>query len=676
MKISCIIPAYNSKTSLAKLLDALFSFKDRPDEIIVVDDGSKESLADLAQTYPIVLHELGHNFGAGYARNYGARKAKGDIYLFIDTDVIPKPNYLEVIREELVYGGPEIGGCGGRYIMPDEFKTPINELSHFHENLYWSQFYPRGEVGMFYGGLCAFKKEAWFTSERSFLEHKFFRHMASGEDTLVCQEIHRKFKLIYRADLEGYHYTNLEHRWFKRSMDQAYSRASLILTKNVSKIIDKGLAEHNVDLLAVAYLVLLAGFIHPAFFLIAFFIFIYAYRILLLKSKIGVHHIARYALLQQAGWVCGLMKISLEKIQNFYKPIVRLARSGWTFLFGKSFNRIYFFVTNRCNFACSWCLDGKRPETNTGATANEELSIEEIERITTTSKNKIPYMVLTGGEPFLRNDIYKIVLAFYKNSATRFMTINTNGSFPEKLHEHLEKILILCPELNINLQLTVSETKNLHDQIRARGSYDSLIESKEKVKALQKNYPNLIFTISTQIESEKIERFPDVIKAVKEDFGPDEHFISLIRQSPDLITKPVGKLELMENYVLHLFELYSKKRNVLQSLYNFVILHAVLEINNIRLGTARLYSCAAGKKFISLYENGNILPCENRQDLVSGNIRNFNYDLSSPAFLENLHAKYLQQKSENCQCDWGCAVSQNLVTDPAFMSKAVIKSII
>lgn len=677
MKISLIIPVCNSRPSLERLLLAICSYKERPSEIIVVDDGSDESILDLQTQYPVLIYELNNNFGAGYARNYGSKKATGDIFLFVDSDVIPKSNYLNVVRNELENSSSEIGGCGGRYLLPELIGSPIDEFSHYQESLYWDLFYPRAEVNVLYGGLCAFKKEAWFCEHRSYQEHLLFKNMASGEDTFVCQEIRKSYKLIYSAGFEGDHYSDLGKRFFNRSLNQAYSRSMLILTNNIPKVLDEALFTQSVPGVFLGYLLLLLGFFNLYFILGAIIIFIFSYRTLLSHFKIKNYpYVLKYAFLQQAGWLCGLIKAINVRYLGPFKSLLQLGVSGYYFLFKNSFNRMFFFVTNRCNFGCPWCLDNNRPSPNKGALQNEELTLEEITFITKRSGKKIPYIVLTGGEPFLRNDIAEIVLAFYKNTKTRFITINTNGSFPEKTYEQLEKILILCPGLNVNLQLTVSETKDNHDQIRVfKGSYDLLLESKKKIKILQKNYPNLIFTISTQVASEAIERFPKVIEAIKQDFSPDEHFISLIRETPKLITPPSGKAELMETYIFKLFKLYSKKRNLLQSIYNFVILHSIIEMNNIRSNRGKFYKCVAGKKFITLYENGNILPCENRQDLISGNIRNYNYDLSNPNLLKKVNDKYLQQNREKCQCDWGCTVSQNLITDPAFISKAIIKSL-
>jgi radical SAM protein with 4Fe4S-binding SPASM domain len=343
---------------------------------------------------------------------------------------------------------------------------------------------------------------------------------------------------------------------------------------------------------------------------------------------------------------------------------------GYFFLLNNKMSKMFFFVTNRCNFSCSWCLDNNRTPNNLGATVETELSVEEITLIAKRSRNIIPYIVLTGGEPFLRQDLYEMVLAFYRYSGTKLVTICTNGSLPDKLHEQLEKILILCPGLNINIQLTVSDSRENHDDIRTfQGSYDLLLMSKNKIKELQVVFPDLIFTIATQVDTELVEGIPNIIRATKAEFSPDEHFILHIRDMPKLVTPASEKTRLLETYTEELNKLYHANRNLIQAVYKIIILQSIIEINNIRLGSGKLYKCPAGMKFFTLYENGNIFPCENRPDLLSGNIRKHNYDLSDSRFLHNLEKMRQQQITEKCQCDWGCAVSQNLVADPVFIIK-------
>ena len=70
------------------------------------------------------------------------------------------------------------------------------------------------------------------------------------------------------------------------------------------------------------------------------------------------------------------------------------------------------FLTNRCNARCPFCfIDFDNPET-----FKDELSTEEIVKLTKQLGDCLINVNITGGEPFLRNDIYDIVEAYFKNT--------------------------------------------------------------------------------------------------------------------------------------------------------------------------------------------------------------------------------------------------------------------
>ncbi len=121
MKLSVIVPVYNERDMLIDAIKAVVAV-DRPDEIIIVDDGSTDGTRDL---YPqiavlddrisIFLHE--RNQGKGAAVRTGFKQATGDIFLIQDADLEYDPrDYYSLVRpiEEgraaVVYGSRFRGG--------------------------------------------------------------------------------------------------------------------------------------------------------------------------------------------------------------------------------------------------------------------------------------------------------------------------------------------------------------------------------------------------------------------------------------------------------------------------------------------------------------------------------------------------------------------------------------
>lgn len=102
MTVSVIVPVYNNARGLARCLESLARLQDPDFEIIVVDDGSAERYDGVCAKYGARLARLATNAGAGVARNEGARRARGKILAFIDSDCAAPPDWLARIRAAMV----------------------------------------------------------------------------------------------------------------------------------------------------------------------------------------------------------------------------------------------------------------------------------------------------------------------------------------------------------------------------------------------------------------------------------------------------------------------------------------------------------------------------------------------------------------------------------------------
>jgi len=99
--ISIIIPVYNAERTLKKCLSAICSSTFQKFEVLVVDDGSKDNSLRIAESFRCKVLKLPYNQGPSAARNWGARNAKGDIILFIDSDVVIGRDTLNLFVDSL-----------------------------------------------------------------------------------------------------------------------------------------------------------------------------------------------------------------------------------------------------------------------------------------------------------------------------------------------------------------------------------------------------------------------------------------------------------------------------------------------------------------------------------------------------------------------------------------------
>jgi glycosyltransferase involved in cell wall biosynthesis len=94
--VSVIIPAYNAAATIAAAIESVLAQTRAPDEIIVVDDGSKDDTAAVVERFgPGVRLIRQANAGCGQARNTGARESRGTWLAFLDADDLWLPTKLE-----------------------------------------------------------------------------------------------------------------------------------------------------------------------------------------------------------------------------------------------------------------------------------------------------------------------------------------------------------------------------------------------------------------------------------------------------------------------------------------------------------------------------------------------------------------------------------------------------
>jgi glycosyltransferase involved in cell wall biosynthesis len=121
--VSVITPVYNGERYLRDALESLFAQEYEPFEAIVVDDGSTDATAEIAQQYPVRYFRQ-ENRGAAAARNAGIQEARGELVAWLDADDLIPPNKLRLQATYLV-DHPSVGCVLGRQeIMLDGVEPP------------------------------------------------------------------------------------------------------------------------------------------------------------------------------------------------------------------------------------------------------------------------------------------------------------------------------------------------------------------------------------------------------------------------------------------------------------------------------------------------------------------------------------------------------------------------
>lgn len=212
--VTVIVPLHNNPDGLARLLAAL-----RGHTVIVVDDGSDEPVrVDEQHTNRCRVTVLRHerSRGPAAARNTGLRAATTQFVAFLDSDVVPRSGWLEVMLGH--FSDPQVALVAPRIVALDPESNTLARYEHTRSSLDLG----RRESAIQSRGVVSYVPSAALLVRRSVLEAEggFDETMQVAEDVDLCWRLERAG---WRARYEPAAHVAHDHRvsfrdWFRRKM--------------------------------------------------------------------------------------------------------------------------------------------------------------------------------------------------------------------------------------------------------------------------------------------------------------------------------------------------------------------------------------------------------------------------------------------------------------------------
>lgn len=165
--LSVIVPVYNGGVEFRLCLTGLAQAKLPESELIVVADGESDGAWRVASDYGARVICLPEQSGPAVARNQGAKEARGDIVLFIDADVVVRPETCRQIVAAFA-ADPDLVAVIGSY---DDAPAATNFLSQY-KNLFHHYVHQHAheQASTFWGACGAVRRNA-FLALGGFNEH-------------------------------------------------------------------------------------------------------------------------------------------------------------------------------------------------------------------------------------------------------------------------------------------------------------------------------------------------------------------------------------------------------------------------------------------------------------------------------------------------------------------------
>jgi MoaA/NifB/PqqE/SkfB family radical SAM enzyme len=284
---------------------------------------------------------------------------------------------------------------------------------------------------------------------------------------------------------------------------------------------------------------------------------------------------------------------------------------------------------------------------------------------------------LTGGEPFLRDDLVDIAKCFYHNSSrSRQITIPSSGQHPEKIHVLVKELLKDCPELILEIQLSIDGVQESHDAIRGKGQFERLMRTYELLKPIQDRNQRLRIRFNFTFSAQSEESFMDTFNFVVKELGNPHFDMVLVRRATaDASFFEPANMDLYRQATQFLQEQEREKANGL--LEKLLAERAGVEREIIRSHYQKkpmLENCQAGTLTAILSEEGELRPCE-ILDTSFGNIRDFDYRLDK-VWRHQLAEEHRDTiKRDKCYCTFETSVRTTMVFQPKWLLKTLLEQV-
>lgn len=259
-------------------------------------------------------------------------------------------------------------------------------------------------------------------------------------------------------------------------------------------------------------------------------------------------------------------------------------------------------VTYRCNARCSMCNRYKAP-----SKAEEEISIDTIKKLP-----KMYFTNITGGEPFIREDLKEIVRELYKKSDR--IVISTNGFFTDR-------IVDLCKEFpQIGIRISIEGLENTNNEIR--GLKDGFNKGYTTLKTLvDMGMKDVGFGMTVQDKNA-----PDLVPLyeLSDEMGMEFATASLHNSFYFVEAKNIIKDRPMvaENFEKLINEMLNS--NSPKKWFRAYFNHGLI---NYIYGQKRLLPCDMSFDTFFIDPYGDVMPCNGTKDKeVMGNLNEQNWD--------------------------------------------------
>ena len=319
----------------------------------------------------------------------------------------------------------------------------------------------------------------------------------------------------------------------------------------------------------------------------------------------------------------------------------------------------------RCNSRCKTC--------NVWLLPNDDLTLEEWDRVYASMGNAPYWFTFSGGEPTLRPDLPDMVESAYRHCRPGIINIPTNGILNRVIPGRIERVLQVAPESEVIINLSLDAYGAKHDEIRGvPNNWRRAMSTYGQLKDLKAKYKNLTLGIHTVISNFNIDSFEELCEFVQRELKPDSYITEIAEERVELDTVGLGITPTAEKYTVAIDVLLESLREKKLTGVAGVTQAFRREYYEIVKRTLReqqqIIPCMAGVASAQIAPNGDVWTCCIRAESM-GNLREHNYDFGEVWRTAKADQLRRSIKNRECYCPLANAAYTNMLTHAPTLMK-------
>ncbi|MEK6936793.1 MAG: radical SAM protein [Nanoarchaeota archaeon] len=343
--------------------------------------------------------------------------------------------------------------------------------------------------------------------------------------------------------------------------------------------------------------------------------------------------------------VANINRFRVKRVKNFQTP-----------------QNLIFYVTDYCNARCSHCFYWKNLNKR-----QDEMTLDQIKTMIKSLKTQLNMLVITGGEPFIRKDLYEICSAFYQINKTKRINIVTNGLLGTKILDTVTRLVTENPDKRLTIIVSLDGLEDTHNMIRrVPNIWKKDIELIDDLKKIAEQHSNLSLFVNLTMTKTNIHEVKPLSKFVKDELkinfkvnvlrtGKNYYQVPkeiLMDYEPEISNQPsVEELE-------EVYEWMDKETEDLPGKVEVLKLKHSIDMIKHEKPTLK---CLAGYNDGVVFPTGKVAICEPTKSFAD--LKDYNFDFNK--LWNSKEAQLMRQQTSECFCLQSCNLLNSMKYDTA-----------